>query len=153
MGPLYWWPALLVRAWDSLNGKCYGRRLSQSDQLYLALVINLCGPKQVQSADYLLRAASLSHGSALKCKIGPNSGLRHQHWGCEAADIVIAVWKTFEWIRWVFQVQPGRCVSAMLLSHSSDKNSGAGASSPRLGLARPESGHTQAMVSWPGLKA
>ena len=60
MGPLCWWPALLVRAWDSLNGKCYGRRLRQSDQLYKALVINLCGPKQVQSADYLLRAASLS---------------------------------------------------------------------------------------------
>ena len=59
-----------------------------------AQVINLCGPeKQVQSVDYLL--PWLLHLpallSALKCKIGPNSGLRHQHWGCEAADIVIAV--------------------------------------------------------------
>ena len=49
-----------------------------------AQVINLCGPKQVQSVDYLLRAASISRlagcVSALRCKIGPNSGLMHlQH--------------------------------------------------------------------------
>ena len=46
-----------------------------------AQVINLCGPeKQVQSVDYLL--PWLLHLpallSALKCKIGPNSGLMHQ---------------------------------------------------------------------------
>ena len=34
MGPVCWWPALLVRAWDRHNGKCHQMSQSQSDQLY-----------------------------------------------------------------------------------------------------------------------
>ena len=96
MGPLCWWPALLVRALDRHKRRVASdeRRGRVVTSFTSAQVINLCGPeKQVQSVDYLL--PWLLHLpallSALKCKIGPNSGLRHQHWGCEAADIVIAV--------------------------------------------------------------
>lgn len=50
----------------------------------------------MQSADYLLRAASLP---ALKCKIGPNSGLRHQHWAVRRQTLSLQSEKV-----WVDQV-------------------------------------------------
>ena len=103
-----------------------------------AQVINLCGPKQVQSVDYLLRPASISKlagcVSALKCKIGPNSGLMHlQHPAVRRQTLSLQSEKRLSGSGECFkfsQAGVSLSLSGVLLSHRFRQKLWTGASSP-----------------------
>ena len=129
-----------------------------------AQVINLCGPKQVQSVDYLLRAASISRlagcVSALKCKIGPNSGLMHlQHPAVRRQTLSLQSEKRLSGSGECFkfsQAGVSLSLSGVLLSHRFRQKLWAGASSPSQDSGLGRERHVQAGPASPeltGLKA